>query len=130
MREEPMLTVYKEVTFDSGHYLVNYKGPCANMHGHTYKLIVGVTRTDSENFLGSTGMLIDFKVLSAIIDKEVGFLDHQILNNFIPQPTAENTILYLVEHIQDSLPPGVKVVEATLWETPTSCCKWTADKGG
>lgn len=55
--------------------------PCANVHGHSYVFTVGV----SASTLDDKGMVIDFGVLAMPIKT----LDHQDLNKFLPNPTAE-----------------------------------------
>ena len=72
-----MITVIKQFTFDAAHRLPNHKGKCKQMHGHTYKLEIGVTG----NIQPATGMVVDFGDLKKIIQKQViDLLDHQLLN--------------------------------------------------
>lgn len=64
------------------------------------------------------GMIQDFDdirriVREAIVDR----LDHQTLNDFIENPTAEQIVLWVWRQL-DSLLPGLD--ELVLWETPTS----------
>lgn len=47
--------VSKEFTFDSAHHLHDYKGKCKNLHGHTYKVIFGIS-----SFTNEIGIAIDF----------------------------------------------------------------------
>lgn len=35
--------VSKEFTFDAAHHLHCYEGKCKNLHGHTYKVIFGIS---------------------------------------------------------------------------------------
>ena len=76
--------VTKEITFDCAHYLPDYSGDCKNIHGHTYKLQVSVSR---RNFKAERdNMLIDFKSLSGIIKDKIGnCLDHAFIT-FQPPP--------------------------------------------
>jgi 6-pyruvoyltetrahydropterin/6-carboxytetrahydropterin synthase len=39
------IRVSKEFHFEMAHALWNYDGPCKNIHGHSYKLIVTVIGT-------------------------------------------------------------------------------------
>ena len=34
-----MFKIRSEVQFDMAHYLSGYKGKCANIHGHRYRLV-------------------------------------------------------------------------------------------
>lgn len=36
------MIIVKEFTFDSAHHLEWHQGKCHNLHGHTYKLQVGI----------------------------------------------------------------------------------------
>lgn len=35
--------VSKEFTFDAAHHLHCYEGKCKNLHGHTYKVVFGIS---------------------------------------------------------------------------------------
>ncbi len=80
-----------DMDFDSAHYLPEYKGKCANMHGHCWRVVIKMSTT----CLDHQSMVMDFKE----IKDEVNKLDHQMLNNFIPMPTAENIAAYLFDKI-------------------------------
>lgn len=109
-----MVTVTKEFTFDAAHHLKEYVGPCANMHGHTYKMHVTVAGD-----LDETGMIVDFNDLKSIVqDAVISRFDHKCLNEVLDyNPTAENMALDILHTLNDA---GLNVVEVKLWETPTS----------
>lgn len=83
-------------------------GKCSNKnwHGHNYTLFVTVKgRPDP-----LTGFIIDAKLLSKIIQREItDHLDHSNLNldvDFIPknlQPTTENLVLLIWQRLADAL---------------------------
>lgn len=81
-----------EGTFDAAHHLVGYKGKCANVHGHTWRVIVWA----EGSFLSTnkTGILWDFTNLKKILDE----LDHTDLNEIFVKdsPTAENIAYYIL----------------------------------
>jgi 6-pyruvoyltetrahydropterin/6-carboxytetrahydropterin synthase len=109
---ETVMQVVKEFTFNSAHYLVDYHGPCENLHGHTYKLQVAVSGPVKVD-----GMVLDFVRLKKVVSESViARLDHKLLNDIIPQPTAENITLWIWQELADLLP----ISEIKLWETPTS----------
>ena len=124
-KTERVITVTKEFTFDAAHYLPGYDGPCANMHGHTYKL--QVTLAKQANILDN-GMVFDFVDLKRIVkDWIIDEVDHQLLNTVLDyRPTAENMVGDFYDRIEaaliedDSCTEGVCVVRVRLWETPTS----------
>ena len=57
-----MVTVTKTVKFDAAHVLTNHQGLCKNLHGHTYRVDVSVSRPDES----AGDMVIDFKDLKGI----------------------------------------------------------------
>ncbi|MCX6687873.1 MAG: 6-carboxytetrahydropterin synthase [Methanoregula sp.] len=67
------VAIYKEVQFDASHRLLHYKGKCANLHGHRWKVEVWVEGEPD----ATTGILIDYNVIREIVEK----FDHQILLN-------------------------------------------------
>ena len=62
----------KEFHFDAAHYLPDYQGKCANLHGHTYE---GVLWVEGPVDPGS-GMVMDFVVLKACLAVVVDRFDH------------------------------------------------------
>jgi 6-pyruvoyltetrahydropterin/6-carboxytetrahydropterin synthase len=123
-----MLTVTKRFTFEACHHLPYYEGACHRLHGHSYKLNVTVTGdriTDENN--PKCGMIIDFKDLKKIVNKEViDKYDHTDLNTFFENPTAENMVLAMAYDIEHNLPEGIKLVSVKLWETEDSYAEYTA----
>jgi 6-pyruvoyltetrahydropterin/6-carboxytetrahydropterin synthase len=114
------IIVYKEGNFDSAHFLRNYKGKCANMHGHrwTYKVYV------SANSLDSCGMVVDFKDLKAAMkDCIEEIFDHKVVNEQVEfNPTAENIAIHIFEVLSVAINNGNrKVVQVDVFESPESC---------
>ena len=106
------MLVAKEFTFDAAHKLLNYKGLCANLHGHTYKLQIVLSGPVQKN-----GMVIDFVDLKKIVtEKVISKLDHKFINKIIKQSTAENISIWIWNQLEKNLP----LYEIRLWETPTS----------
>lgn len=106
------MLIAKEFTFDAAHRLLNYNGPCANLHGHTYKLQVILSNSVQKN-----GMVIDFSDLKKIVmEKVISKLDHKFINKIIKQSTAENIAIWIWDQLEKKLP----LYEIRLWETPTS----------
>lgn len=70
--------------------LTKYKGPCANLHGHTYavNIVVGAVELDAH------GMVIDHVVLKGYLDQVLNNFDHKYLNDLKwfndVAPTSEN----------------------------------------
>ena len=116
------LMVTKVFTFDYAHQLPDYIGKCANLHGHTGILEVEVIETE-QNKSTYEGMVMDFAVLKKIVkEKILKSLDHQYINGFIPTPTAENMVKWIVETLEGEL--GTSVQRVRLYETPDSYAEW------
>jgi len=52
------MIVTKQISFDAAHFLPNYDGKCANMHGHRWTIEVAVAGSVHED-----GMVMDFSKL-------------------------------------------------------------------
>lgn len=140
-----MHIITKILTFDSAHRLMNHKGKCKNLHGHTYKLEVSLT----SNKLTPDGMVVDFTILKNLVQKWVDDnLDHSTILNkddrkviefcqkmgfrsylINGEPTAENMTQVIYDQIKrvldankDVLLDDLKISYIKLWETLTSNC--------
>lgn len=146
------MLITKEIHFHMGHRIPNHKSKCRNIHGHTYRLIVGVddkiieTKGQSDE-----GMVIDYSDLKQIIIDNIymivdhGFMIYKkdefanifstlllihdqkiIFVDFIP--TAENIAkwIYLILE-QKLIERNIKIKFVELFETPTSSTKFTND---
>lgn len=120
-----MITVTKDFVFDAAHFLEGYSGPCANMHGHTYKGSVTVG-TDGGRLMDD-GMVIDFKDLKQSVQAFiVNKFDHKVINDVVDyNPTAENMAIDIAGIMMNCLPSGVTIIEVKLWETPDSHATWS-----
>jgi 6-pyruvoyltetrahydropterin/6-carboxytetrahydropterin synthase len=67
------VAIYKEVQIDASHRLLHYKGKCANLHGHRWKVEVWI-RGEPD---ATTQILIDYNLIKLTIAK----YDHQIILN-------------------------------------------------
>lgn len=122
------ITVCKIFSFSAAHFLPDYKGLCKNLHGHNWKLEIGITGPVNVE----TGFVMDFKKIKEIInDRIISVIDHKLLNeikeNSFPSanPTAENMLFWLVFIIKDHLRPVKNNLDfIRLWETDTSFAEW------
>lgn len=143
-----LLRITREFTFEMAHVLFNYDGPCRNVHGHSYKLLVTISGKpieDSNN--PKNGMVIDFAELKNIVlEKIVNIFDHSVVisrdfdkdkilmlektfgNTVIVdyQPTCENLVSDFAERLRKQMPPGVSLHSLKLHETAKSCAEWFA----
>lgn len=119
------VTVVKEFVFEAAHFLPGHPGLCKNLHGHSYKLQVGVCGPINDE----TGMVVDFKDLKILVEKTIiGKMDHAFLNEFeeddfpCGQPTAERMLEWMLPQLSKYFP--VKFLR--LWETATSYAEVSA----
>lgn len=107
----------KEFKFDSAHNLVEYHGKCEKLHGHTYRLRVTIKGTP-----GKHGMILDYGILKKIVhDKIISKVDHNYLNEIIPQSTTENLVIWMWSELAGPLSSSAyNLFEIKLWETETS----------
>lgn len=112
--------------FDAAHQLPDNEHlltkQCANLHGHTYHVIVRVTNSVNVR----NGMVVDFKGIKNIID----IFDHKFINDefkklgYNDPPTAENIarVLYtqIAEAYEDLYVVNVAVCEGYKGEANSS----------
>ena len=111
----PTLTITKKFTFDSAHFLPNYVGKCKQMHGHTYILEVSIEGKINPD----TGMVIDFHQIQYVVQsKVISVLDHRLINDIIPNPTAENIIIWVRDQVSGSFKDTP--ISLKLWENSDS----------
>lgn len=115
---EGKISVTVREKFDAAHFLRDYKGKCAELHGHTYYIEVTVTGSQ----LASNGILIDFGALKKIISDVLEELDHKYLNEIEPfkteSPTGENLAIYIAQEIEPKLPHNIRLTKVVLYEAP------------
>ncbi|WP_249659691.1 6-carboxytetrahydropterin synthase QueD [Lysinibacillus fusiformis] len=115
--------VSKEFTFDAAHHLHQYEGKCKNLHGHTYRVVLGLSGYTDER-----GLMIDFGDIKKIWKQKIDIhLDHRYLNETLPpmNTTAENIVVWIYEKLVEALHEeqrenGACVEFIRLYETPTS----------
>lgn len=112
------VSVTKSFSFEAAHNLPNYEGACHRLHGHSYKLQVTVSGSVDE----ATGMIIDFTCLKKVVqDNIVSRYDHQYLNDFFHNPTAENMVQSFYRELDSVFAKmGLCVESVKLWETESS----------
>jgi 6-pyruvoyltetrahydropterin/6-carboxytetrahydropterin synthase len=138
----------KEFKFEMAHALKGYDGPCRNIHGHSYELVVTIAgQPIAEINSPKLGMVMDFGQLKNIVRQEiVSEFDHALVLNrdssneyFVHmtelfgklilvdyQPTSENLLIDYAARIKAKLPRDVKLISMQLRETVTSYAEWFA----
>ena len=143
-----VIRITKEFTFEMAHALWNYDGPCRNIHGHSYKLLVTVTgKTIKDHSSTKLGMVMDFSDLKRIVKKHiVDYFDHPVIISSAAgkpeiahikkmfekfyivdyQPTCENLVLHMANLLQNKIPANICLHNLKLCETATSFAEWYA----
>lgn len=137
--EERRVSVFRKEHFNAAHRLHNPRwsdeqnavvfGKCnnANYHGHNYELIVQVTGVVDAD----TGYVIDMKVLSDLIKKEVlEPFDHKNLNLDTQEfsqlnPSAENIAIVIYEKLRKKLNTSLSL-KIRLYETERNFVEYPA----
>ena len=104
--------------FAAAHYLKDYVGDCARLHGHTWR----VTATLGTGETDEIGMCIDFKDVSKALDDIIGRFDHRTLNDLEEfkdvNPTAENLGKLIFELLSEKLNNNsIRVLSVTVAES-------------
>ncbi len=129
----------KQIDFAYGHRLVNYEGKCRYLHGHNGLLEVDIAADE----LDERGMVVDFVDVKSLVKGWIDSnLDHRmILYRGDPMvevlrgmdepvyvmdhnPTAESMARHIFAKVVEM---GLRIVEARLWETPSSYAAYRED---
>jgi len=116
---------FKSVSFDAAHNLPHHKGPCQRLHGHTYKVEIGIESEIDPH----TGMAIDLISLDGFLQMNVvSRFDHRLLNDALGviSPTAEaiaqdllTTAIRYFDKATSKKYAGAPII-VRVWESPTA----------
>jgi len=115
------LYVTKAFDFNAAHFLPGYKGKCARMHGHTWRVEITVAGA----VVQEDGMVFDFSGLKKIVEPWIELLDHHTLNEIegLDMPTAENIGLW-VRNKWEQAPRPITLSSIKVWESSDSSAEW------
>jgi len=108
-------------SFDAAHFLRDYSGRCARLHGHTWEveMVVGGEGLDASQ------LLVDFNDLREMLRRKVADFDHAYLNEVPPfdriSPTSENLARHLFETLRVDLEGSgapVRLLRVRVSESP------------
>jgi len=123
------ITVTKAFSICYGHHLPEYDGKCANIHGHNSEIRVTVRKDPNRECYPD--MVMDFGDIKQKAGEVINLLDHQNLNELLPDqympPTAENMALFLADRLSKPGVFGPYLVSVRVSETPTSWAEWRAE---
>ena len=109
--------------FEAAHFIDGYAGKCSRLHGHNW-IIEAVVRGEE---LDNLGMLIDFKILKAELNKVLDEFDHRFLNELKifaeENPTAENLARKIYKKLAaaEIFSGAAKLYAVKVFESPNSC---------
>ena len=128
--------------FDSAHFLKDYDGRCANIHGHRWRVTVEVGAEEVLSEGPYRGMVVDFGKLKDDLKEETHKLDHTLIlekgslkdttmkameeEGFTMvvldfRPTAENLAKYFYDVMSAK---GYSVILSRVYETPDNCAEY------
>lgn len=122
-----MFLLNVKASYDSAHFLRNYKGKCENLHGHHYVVEAGLAFDD----VGEGGMAFDFTDAKRHLRAIAGELDHQNINDLEPfttlEPSAENQARWIFQQMQARLGGEMAdhLVYVRVWETPNQWAQYS-----
>jgi 6-pyruvoyltetrahydropterin/6-carboxytetrahydropterin synthase len=111
--------------FAAAHQLTMVGAKCENMHGHNWKIEVGVTG----NKLNAGGVLMDFGEIKAHLADVMKKLDHKFLNelDYIPdgKPSSENIAYFVATELQHKIDnDSIRISRVTAWESDDACATY------
>lgn len=113
------VTISKQFDFDAAHRLphVARGHKCARMHGHTYRVEIGV-----EGEPDKRGMVCDYAEIAAAWAPIGKRLDHHTLNSIrgLENPTTEILAPWILKRIRKS---GLPVTFVRVYESATTWCE-------
>ena len=117
-------TIRKRFTFEAAHVLPRHEGKCRRMHGHSWVGWVEVEGDELQSSGPSTGMVMDFADISALLNPMVeAHLDHWMLNESLDMesPTSEAVAQWVYRYLRAR---GLPLAAVTIEETCTSVCTY------
>lgn len=107
--------------FSAAHRLCGYQGACSNLHGHNWKVRVGIACQE----LDEIGMALDYGIIKEILGGILVLLDHEYLND-VPlldgqNPTSENLARIIYDKMAEALKPyPARIQEVEIHESERS----------
>jgi len=107
--------------FSAAHRLVGYNGPCRNIHGHNWKVRIGILCKNSDEI----GLTIDFGIVKKELAQIMDELDHTMLNELEyfthSNPTSENISKFIYQKMSAVLNnDNCRVADVEVWESEKS----------
>ena len=137
------MKVAKRFRWEAAHRLPWHEGDCRHVHGHSYRMMVELEGTPTDDTPGGPSMLIDFKHVKRLVKPMVEAMDHatlvaesdtdlleamEALDTKIYRMPVDSTAENLSAHVAETLIEdgaevlrrhGVETVRVEVWETET-----------
>lgn len=98
-----MFRMTVEGQFSAAHQIRGHTGPCCQLHGHNYRVVVNLDGDELDNL----GMLIDYSDVKRALAKVLDPLDHAYLNDIAPfttiNPTSEELARFIFHALREAL---------------------------
>jgi 6-pyruvoyltetrahydropterin/6-carboxytetrahydropterin synthase len=107
--------------FSAAHRLCGYQGACSNLHGHNWKVRVGIACEE----LDEIGMALDYGIIKNILKPILEDFDHEYLND-LPllegqNPTSETLAKMIFLRMEEGLKPySANIKEVEIYESERS----------
>ncbi|MBT3756302.1 MAG: 6-carboxytetrahydropterin synthase QueD [Candidatus Cloacimonetes bacterium] len=104
--------------FSSAHKLDGYEGLCKNLHGHNWKVRIGILCEKVDEI----GMTIDYGEVKKSLSEIMMMLDHTYLNELEHfkgiNPTSENIAKFIYKEMKKRIEvPYCKMADVEVWES-------------
>jgi len=123
-----MFKIETSVEFDAAHFLLETETQCDVLHGHHWK----VTAILKSEELNDEGFVLNFTILKKWLKDILGQYDHNLLNYYLEQPTAENLAYTIWRHLHKKLWKynykkrwNVEIESVKISETPNNLASFT-----
>lgn len=106
-----MFSISKRYTFSAAHHLLGLPDghPCSRVHGHNYTVEVECGNVG----LDERGFVLDYNDLDRFVKPIIAELDHQSLNDFLPQPSAEELARHIYQRLRHDMLPTLRAVRVS-----------------
>lgn len=117
----PVMILSKEYEFSAAHALpmVPITHKCHRLHGHNWQVRISV-----RGAVRSDGFVCDYGDIDHYVKPLVAKLDHQNLNDILPNPTSENVCIYFWEQLIQVL----GLYEVSISENARTLCIYRGEK--
>jgi 6-pyruvoyltetrahydropterin/6-carboxytetrahydropterin synthase len=107
--------ISRRFEISAAHHLTNYDGKCANLHGHNYIVEIFIKDKKLKN-----GMVKDYGDMKKDFEPVMTWFDHNDLNLYMEQPTAEKMAQFILEFLKKI---DKRYYKVSVRETENSYCE-------